>query len=428
MLSEVFCKDMGYIENLLPKYLARMGAEVHLVTTDLPPYFRQREASEAYKNHSEQLQPGTVEARDGYTVHVLAHERVLGYMRMVGLREKLRLIQPDIVQTTAAVGWIPLDAALSQPLLGYRLFTGCHMTASVFPLANQGQGLPWWDRERLLCTLRRAFPGRLVSLFTQKCYAATEDCAFIASGYLGVQSSKVQIMYLGVDTECFFPVNSPATRQERLKLRRQLGFAERDLVCIYTGKLTVDKNVVLLAKAIEQLRSGGLRFRGLFVGNGPEGEKLRQYPASVILGFVPFSELAPYYRAADIGVWPGTESISMLDAAACALPIVMSDQVFYRAPVEGNGKVFAKDNIVDLKRALFDLHEFQVRQALGLRGAARMASDFSWECVAKRRLQAYQAALRSKGWLGTRSKGREDHLSDATLNQLGNSSSTTSRS
>jgi glycosyltransferase involved in cell wall biosynthesis len=407
LLSEVFSKKMGYLGNLLPKYLARLGVEVHLVTMDLPPYHHIKDFKETYAKFSDpqELVPGAVEAYEGFTLHVLAHRNVLGYMRMGGLRKKLSSIRPDIVQTMAAIGWIPLDAAACKPFLGYELFTGCHMTASVFKLANRE--LPWWNRERLQCALTRAFPGRLASLFTQKCYAATEDCALIASRYFGVQSEKVEVMYLGVDTEHFYPVISETMARDRFELRRQLGFKEDEVVCIYTGKFTDDKKVTMLAEVVERLRANGQSLRAMFIGDGPQRKILEEYSSSVILDFLPFVKLAPYYRAADIGVWPGNESTSMLDAAACGLPIVISDEVHYRAPVEGNGRVFKRDSSQDLERVLLELGQPQTRQRLGSSGAERMARDFSWESLARRRLRDYEEALRVKGPLREGEASRE---------------------
>lgn len=395
LLSETFSRRMGYLGNILPKYMARLGAEVHVVTTDLPPYHHIRDFKETYQNFCDgELKAGSIEAYDGFTLHVVGHRKVLGYMRMVGLAEKLASIRPDIVQAMVAIGWTPLDSAFYRPFLGYKLFTGSHMAATMFPLARREA--PWWDGERLKCALTRAFPGRLVSLCTEKCYTPTEDCALIASRYFGVQSRKVEVMYLGVDTEHFYPVNSPGRSEERLQLRRQLGFKDDEIVCIYTGKFTGEKKLDILMQAIDQLRAKGEPYRALFIGDGPQKDALVGHPPSVLLDFMPFADLAQYYRAADVGVWPGNESTSMLDAAACGLPIVISDEVFYRAPVDGNGKVFRKNSAEDLTRVLLELREPELRQRLGSAGADRMAREFSWESRARQRLRDYEIALRSQ--------------------------------
>jgi glycosyltransferase involved in cell wall biosynthesis len=393
ILSETFSKKMGYLPNLLPKYLARLGVDVHLIAMDLSPYYYAASFEKTYGDFvgAGGLTPGTVEFCDGFTLHVLSHRKQFGYMRMVGLRKRLRVLKPDIVQASAAIGWIPLDAALSIPFARYRLFTGSHMASSVFPLARRNS--PWWAPERLECALKRAVPGRLVSLVTEKCYTPTEDCALIACRYFGVQPSKVEVMYLGIDTDYLYPAISPPSLGERSRMRAQLGFQSDEIICIYTGKFTEDKKTLLLAHAVEQLRNEGLKCRALFIGNGPDRELLRARPWVSALEFLPFCQLGSYYRAADLGVWPGNESTSMLDAAACGLPIIMSDEVFYRAPVEGEDQVFRKDSIEDLKRAILALRDSEKRQALGLKCAARMARDFSWESIARRRLLDYEAAL-----------------------------------
>ncbi len=395
VIFETFSKNMGYMGNMLPKYLARLGLDVHAVAMDLPHNYYLKDFKQTYGDFrsSTALAPGTVEKYDGYTLHILPHKRLLGYMRMLDPWGKLRSIRPDIVQSLPAIGWIPLDAALAQPFLGYKLFTGSHTTASTFPLAKRKASI--WDREQLKCFVSRTVPGRLVSLATQKCYAPTKDCAEIAWRFFGVQEHKVEVMHLGVDTDFFFPVISDATVQERMALRQRLGFGENDVVCIYTGKLTEEKNALILAKAIAQLRSMGEPFCGLFIGDGVQKKLIQTYSSSTVLDFMPFSELAPYYRAADIGVWPTNESTSMLDAAACGIPIIVSDGIVYREHVDGNGLVYKMNNLDDLVRALLDLRDLEQRKRLGSFGAEKMLMEFSWDSVARRRLKDYEAALSS---------------------------------
>jgi glycosyltransferase involved in cell wall biosynthesis len=397
LLSDVFAKNMGYLENILPKYFARLGVDVHVITMDLPPYYWMNGHKEAYAGFVDGLRAGSVEVLDGYTLHVLSHAKVAGYMRMVGLREKLSSLRPQVVQTTAVIGWNALAAALYQPLLGYKLFTGSHTAATVFPLATRD--VPWWNRSRLECSVARTLPGWLVSSVSEKCYAVTEDCAQIATKFFGVPQRKVELMYLGVDPEYHYPVTSEAIAAERLSLRQELGFSAEDIVCIYTGKFTQEKRLHLLTEAVDRLRAKGQPYRTLFIGDGPDAAMIRKYSSSTITGFVPFSKVGQYYRAADIGVWPGNESTSMLDAAACGLPVVVSSKVVYRAPVNGNGLTFENDSVEDLMNVLMKLRETDTRRGFGTKGAARMARDFSWQAVAMRRLADYKTSLGSNGSL-----------------------------
>jgi glycosyltransferase involved in cell wall biosynthesis len=391
LLAATFCKSMGYLENMLPRYLARAGVETHVVAMDLPPYYWLPESLETYADMPAQPQAGTVESLDGFTLHILGHKKIAGYMRMVGLREKLATIRPDVVQCSAVIGWIPLDAALYKGHLGYRLFTGNHYHASVFPLAQKS--LPWWKVERLRCTITRTLPGWVVSLFTEKCYPIAPDCADVAMRFFGIPRKKIEVCALGVDTELFSPVLTEKEQKARLELRQRLGFAESDIVCIYTGRFSEDKNPLLLAKAVQHLASKGEPFRGFFVGKGTQGKAIQSCAGCTTHPFVPVHDLGELFRAADVGVWPAQESLSMLDAAACGLPIIANDTMTAKERIDGNGLLYKLNDGEDLIRVLLQLRPLQTRLRMGLWGAQKMAREFSWDSVAKRRIGDYQVAL-----------------------------------
>jgi glycosyltransferase involved in cell wall biosynthesis len=385
---------MGYLENLLPKYLARLGVETHVVATDLPCFYRQKGGSEAYSGFVETLQPGSVEVRDGFAVHILGHKKTFGQMRMTGLRKRLKSIRPDIVQTSTPIGWIALDAALFRTSLRYKLFTGSHHHASVFSLATQPA--PLWSAERLKCMALRTIPGWLVSQVTEKCHAITKDCADVAARFFGVPRSKLEICPLGVDTELFHATVNAEDAAERRALRARLGFRESEIVCIYTGRFSAEKNPLLLARAVAELRQRGEPYSGLFVGNGEQAGEIQKCEGCAIHRFVQVQELGALYRAADIGVWPAQESLSMLDAAACGLPVVANDTMTAKERLDGNGVMYRLNDQADLTRALLGLRRAETRRAMGERGARKMAEEFSWESIARRRVRDYEAALRSK--------------------------------
>ena len=389
----MFARDTGYIGNMLPKHLARLGAEVHMVSMDLPPYYQIQDFHKTYADFTgaDALVPGAVEALDGFTLHVLGHRRQLGYMRFIGLAEKLRGLRPDVVQAFAPIGWIALDAAWLQLRLGYKLFTGCHTTASVFPPARER--MPWHHPQRLTALVKRALPGWLAATRTVKCYGATRDCAEVAVQFFGVPRRKIDVCELGVDTEIFHPCRRDADREARESLRSRHGVAEEEILCIYSGRFAEDKNPLLLARAVERLRGAGEPFRGLFVGNGVQSEAIAATPGCAVHPFVPVGELGGFFRAADIGVWPTQESTSMLDAAACGLPIVVNDTLQAVERVEGNGLRYRLNDLDDLVRALRELRDPERRRGLGEHGARKMAGEFSWAGIARRRLRDYEAAL-----------------------------------
>jgi glycosyltransferase involved in cell wall biosynthesis len=418
LISEVFVPAMGYLENMLPKYLARLGAKVDVVASALSPNHRLDREEETYGGFVRGAPGGSTDAsesgdaieskdatdvrnaletqnaiaaRDGFRLHVLPHTRTFGHIRLLGLREKLRELRPHIVQTMTPIGWIALASAANRLGCGYRLFSGCHYHASVFALARGDAS--WASPRRLRCFLERGLHGRVLSWWTEKYYAISPDCARVAERFFGVPTSKIETSPLGVDTEVFYPVQSASDANARTEWRRRLGFLESEIVCVYSGRFTKDKNPLLLADAITELVAAGEPYRGLFIGHGPQAAEIESRAGCVTRPFMPMSELGAFYRSADIGVWPTQESMSMLDALACGLPLVANDTMNAPERLEGTGFAYRENDRAGLVGALRRLREGELRRGLGARGAARMREHYSWEQVAARRIQDYSAAL-----------------------------------
>jgi glycosyltransferase involved in cell wall biosynthesis len=382
---------MGYAQGALSKALARLGAEVHLVTLNFAPYHQLPNFDSVYGGFlNKEIAPKLTEEIDGYQVHYLQNQKILGYPRMKGIYNELRKIKPDIVQTFTPIAWISLEPALYKPFLRYKLFTGNHTTRSVFPLAQHKTS--FWNKKRIKVFLNRTLHGWFISLFTEKCYAATVDCADVAIDFFGVPRNKIAISPIGVDTDVFFPMQSQDDRSSRLLEREKYGFKPTDIVCVYSGRFTEDKNPLVLAKAISGLRAQGYPFSGFFIGNGEQAERIRQ-EGGIIHPFIPFTELRQLYWLADIGVWPTQESTSMIDVAACGFPIVVNDTLEAKERINGNGVTYHLNDVEDLMKVLLSLQDPAIRSKLGTVGATKMKNDFSWTSIAGRRLQDYKKAL-----------------------------------
>lgn len=390
-LSETYPRRMGYLVTMLPRAMARLGADVHLLALDLPPYHYLAKVKDSYQSFFAGQIPeaGTVEMVDGYTVHILPHRHTLGYARMAGLAGKIRELEPDVVYSSVAIGWLPLQAFLCRLRQRFALFTGSHTAESMFPLA--GRARPWRSWEGLRCLAQRWLPGRIVSLVTQLCYVPTADCGEIAWRFFGVQRRKLRVRHLGVDLEVFRPATD-ADHAIRRDIRSRLGCGDDDVLCVYSGKLAAYKKPLLLAEAVALLREGGRPFRALFIGEGEEREALARSTWCHVLDSMPYWELGDFYRAADIAVWPFGESTSMLDAAACGIPIVVSDRI-YRDHVDGNGRTYDTGNLMNLVAVLAELENPALRAALGRTGAEKMARQFDWREIARQRLEDFRAAV-----------------------------------
>ena len=392
IVAETFARDMGYVNNTLPKYLARLGHQVHLITSDLLPYFQLGSASSLYgQDFAERNKPRLgSEQFSGFTVHTVPNIRSMGYPRLLGLRAKLAEIAPDVVCIFISVGWIALDCAMAARRQGFHLIVGSHTGKTSFPLALQPH--PWYSKLRLKSFLTRTVPGWFVGATADHCVVPTRDCGEIASGFFGIPSRKVRVMNLPVDEDFFFPSRSDTDMQDRKALRGSLGFAEPETVCLYSGKFTEGKNPLVLLQAIELLAVEGHAVRGLFIGSGPQLEALSGNPLAVVAPFMTLAPLGRHYRAADIGVWM-EESTSFLDAAASGLPLVLGSTVKDLSHLREFSTTYASNDARSLADAIRPLLD-ATRRREASRTAARLAAErFAASRYAHRRVDWFRAAL-----------------------------------
>jgi glycosyltransferase involved in cell wall biosynthesis len=221
-------------------------------------------------------------------------------------------------------------------------------------------------------------------------YPHTIDAKEISIKYLGIPSHKIKMLYLGSDSEIFYPFK--LTTEER-SIKSKLGIKSDEIICIYTGRFTEDKNPLCLAKSINQLVNEGEKFKAIFIGDGPQKKYISSLKGCIIVPFKPISDLSIYYNLADIGVWPAQESTSMLDAMATGLPIIISNKIKAIERVEGNGLTYNENNYSDLVCKLLKLKSPNTRQQLGEKGRDKILKKYSWNSIAKKLNNDYSSSL-----------------------------------
>jgi glycosyltransferase involved in cell wall biosynthesis len=393
IVVETFAREMGYVSNTLPKYLARLGHHVDVITSQKLPYYQKGTGSSLFGSDfaSRNTNPLGSQQIDGYAVHTLVGVPNFGYLRLQRLGDKLGELAPDLICIFVSVGWIALDCARAAGRLRCKLVIGNHTGKSQFPLAYDPQ--PWYTPARLKSLLLRALPGRLyIGPRADHCVVPTRDCADIAAAFFGIPRDRTRVLNLPVDIDHFHPVADAADGKRREALRASLGIGPDDVVCVYSGKFTQAKNPLVLAQAIHLLADEGYRVKGLLIGAGEQQDALTTRPNVTVVPFIPFTGLGEYYRAADIGVWMD-ESISYLDAASCGLPLVLSSRVKDVSHLVEFTTVYQANDPRSLADALRPLLDAQHRRETG-RAAGRLAGQrFSALGYAQRRIDWFREAL-----------------------------------
>lgn len=390
-LYEVFAPTMGYAPTCIARELASTGVDMHYVSAGLPPNHHIVDYSKTYNEFLGIRRRADEEGIEGVHHHLLDFKKTYGGVWMKGVEDELARIKPDVVQTFSHVGWAPLQAAWLSSKLGFKVFTANHMTASVFPLARRN--LSVLHPRRIFEFMQRAVPGRWISSRSELCFGATKDCSEIAVNFFGVPENKLVTMPLGVDTSVFHPAQSDAERTEAAQLRSELGVEHDEIMAVYTGRFSDDKNPLLLAQSIDKLRAAGEPYRAVFFGDGTQREAIDAFGHTITHKFVDYRKLGTLFRAADVGVWPTQESTSMIDCAACGTPTIVNDTIAAVERVEGNGLFYRLNNVDDLSRKLLDLKDPGKRQQLGAYGASKMETQFSWRSLAAQRRAFYEQSV-----------------------------------
>ncbi len=387
-VSAFFSEGMGYCENCMPKAMAALGHEVHLITSNLNVYGNLSIYDKTYKSFLGPADKGIGRFDiDGYTVHRLQSKLIFGYVHYKGLPGKIRELSPDIVHSFAIESIQTFILAAVKPFLKFRLFAETHQHLSIVkPFLKNPEG---HFLKILIYKLSRTLPVFLASLEVEKCYAISPDCALVANKYYGVPNKKIFLQPIGTDTDLFRPAETEFELSVRLKMRRELGYSDNEIVCVYTGRFSEDKNPLMLAKAIKHLASANLPFHGLFIGDGSQIKEIQDYPNVRVLPFMKHKDLADYYRLADIAVWPTQESMSMLDAASSGLPLIVSDKIGEIDRIKNNGKTYIENNEEDLSKVLSSFINKDVRIKFGTIGREKMVSQYSWVKIARQFVSDY---------------------------------------
>lgn len=230
---------------------------------------------------------------------------------------------------------------------------------------------------RLTRAVRPAVRRYLRHLYRQydSVFAASRWSADTLRG-LGVDN--VVLQPLGVDCALFHP-----ERRDHL-WRRELGFADSDVLLLYAGRFAPEKNLDQLAAAVARL---GDPFVLVAIGDGPRP------PSGARVRVLPYHseplQLARALASADLFVHAGdqeTFGLAPLEALACGTPAVVRARGGLRDLIDGNAAVgVERDGCDALAETIRDvaLHAGSLRNA-ARRRACEFDADRSFSQLVKR--------------------------------------------
>lgn len=147
----------------------------------------------------------------------------------------------------------------------------------------------------------------------------------------GARPERVRIFANTIDVEAWIE-RSRALAARRPEVRARLGLADEDVAVLSVARLAPEKKHQSLVRAVA---AAGPRLVLVLAGSGPEGERLAGLAGSlgvrlVLAGDVPHDRVIETYVAADVFVLLSDREpwgVVVNEAAACGLPLVLSDRV-----------------------------------------------------------------------------------------------------
>jgi glycosyltransferase involved in cell wall biosynthesis len=239
------------------------------------------------------------------------------YPVTLGIRRALRRARPDVVVVSgwstfaakAAIAWCRVNA------VPYLLVVESH---------DEGPRRGW----------RRAVKGTVVPPIVRQASGilATGTLARTSMIARGAAPERVRIFANTVDVEAFGD-RADALAPRRPELRGELGARAEDVVVLSVARLATEKRLDVLVQAVAAARDSRLLL--VVAGEGAERETLEELAAEAgvrarLVGDVEWKRIVELYVAADVFALVSERepwAVVVNEAAACGLPLVLSDRV-----------------------------------------------------------------------------------------------------
>ena len=198
-------------------------------------------------------------------------------------------------------------------------------------------------------------------------------------GAAGYAPERGRILTLAVDTSVFRPVDD----SRRSSVQRSLGL--QFPVIGYSGRLTEDKGLNILMKAMEQI-GGDRAWSLLLLGGGPQEQmilewaKARGWDNRVRIVLARHDEVPSYLGAMDLlvapsqttGHWKEQFGRMLIEAFACGVPVIGSDSGEIPYVIGEAGRVVGEKDVTGWAAAIVDLLDRpDLRADLARKGLSR---------------------------------------------------------
>jgi glycosyltransferase involved in cell wall biosynthesis len=233
---------------------------------------------------------------------------------------------------------------------------------------------------------------------------------------LGIPLSHTDLLSFGTDTTFFRP-----NIEMRKTIREKYEIDENTFLVLYAGKLDETKGGGFLAAALEKkfISKTDRKIEFLIIGSidgtyGFEVERVLKTSENKIVRLPTqrYYDLAKFYQAADLAVFPRQCSMSFFEAQSCGLPILFEENEInnQRASFQ-NAFLFEPENMESFRDKILSLASSPVEwyQKIGINARTYVFENYDYVPIAKRFTDVLQRAITAWANKRSRGKGRINH-------------------
>lgn len=251
------------------------------------------------------------------------------------------------------------------------------------------------ERQRYLAALTRVSAKRARRIMTDSANTKAD-----VTELFDVPPERIEVVYPGLDDAVFHPF----PEDELTEFRRRKGLPETFI--LYVGTLEPRKNVASLVRAFALLSERGVSEVPLVIGGGrgwmydeifAEVERSGQSDQVVFPGYIPPEELAQWYAAATVFVYPSLYEgfgLPALEAMACGTPVIVSNTSSLPEVVGDAGIQVDPLRTDELAEALVEVLQSKAKREQMAQAGLLQAASFTWNKAAQQLMQIYRQASR----------------------------------
>ena len=376
-----FQPELGYEEYYLALNQKKLGHDVYIITSDRIANLPNLKDSlkEINSEYNTRFRPVGFSDVNGIKVYRLKTIfEAKDFLIVKGIKKILKEINPDVVHTHEPRQFMTMLPALYKKRFGYKLITDQH-DYDIFPTI----------KSKFMTYVVRRSICRFAFNRSDKIIAITPESREFIRRVYDIKKDIIDST-LGADTSRF-----KFNKEKRDEIRKKFNIKDNVLV-ISSGHIGRNKKLEILINAFSKTKNSIL----MFIGGGDNGyiselkditNKLGIDKRVIFLGRISQEEMPCYYSAADIGAWPFRATITIIEAMACGLPVVIPNANTVKHLVQyENGLTFEDEKDLQNKLSML-IDDKTLRNKLSKNAVSVTKKKFGYDVIAKRYLEIYNS-------------------------------------